>query len=368
MVSHVPLIRELGAGRVQLELAEEMRALGHDVQTFDARDAGGRRGFEKAAREFVKAHRASFDVVDAHHGALPYSKRDLGLDGLLVARTSGLYSFYVSFRRMELRRWRKLVPGNRFAHMRLLLRDQLSARRCRASLEHADLLLPLTRAEQWYIRQRLGITQRCVPIPNGLTDRHAEALAAAALPSSERLRAREVAFIGAWSARKGAADWPRIIDRTRALAPGARFRFVGTGSPDEIVRRDLGGAGAWVDIVPSYRAEELPSLLARSTAAALPSYTEGWGLGLLEGLAAGLPSAAYDVSGPHAMLGHTTPSQLVAPGDTDGLAELLATALNADTRAYEELSRRALEVAGRFRWPTIAADTISAYNNALQDL
>ena len=35
LISDVPLMRELGGGRVQLETAEELRRLGHSVETFD---------------------------------------------------------------------------------------------------------------------------------------------------------------------------------------------------------------------------------------------------------------------------------------------------------------------------------------------
>lgn len=368
MVSHVPLVRELGAGRVQLELAEELRALGHRVETFDTRDAGGRAGFERAARAFVRSEGHRFDVVDAHHGALPFSKRDLRYEGLLVARTSGLYVYYIAFRRMELQRWRSLVPGGRLAHLRRRVHDVGTARRCRASLEHADLILPLTEDERVTIRERLRIDSACTPVPNGLSAAHADALAKAARPAADRLAAREVAFVGSWSLRKGEADWERIVVRTRELAPGARFKFVGTWESPERVRRSLGSAaGAAVEIVPEYAAEALPALLAGSTAAALPSYAEGWGLGLLEGLASGLPSVAYDVSGPRAMLGPVTPPALVPAGDADGMAVLLSEILTAEPEDYARRAEAARSAAAPFGWAAIATQTVAAYRRALAE-
>ena len=57
-----------------------------------------------------------------------------------------------------------------------------------------------------------------------------------------------------------------------------------------------------VTVLPHYRSEELPELLAPVTVGALPTYVEGYGLGIVEQLAAGIPSIAYDVPGPRTLL------------------------------------------------------------------
>src|SRR5947209_17738731 len=98
MVCHMPWSRNLGGARVQVELADEFRALGHQVEKFSYEDAfpKGRsrlgdlldpRAFPRRARAFVQNRRADFDVIDAHQGNLPYSKPDLGFSGLLVVRS-----------------------------------------------------------------------------------------------------------------------------------------------------------------------------------------------------------------------------------------------------------------------------------------
>src|SRR3954462_9338594 len=110
------MVRELGGGRVQLETAEELRRLGHTVETFDPSDAFGERGrqrlgrlqptaFAGRARSFVRFGGGEFDVIDALQACLPYSKQHLGFGGRLVARSIGLTPLYAEYVDSERRRW-----------------------------------------------------------------------------------------------------------------------------------------------------------------------------------------------------------------------------------------------------------------------
>ena len=100
VVSNVRMIRELGAGRLQLETAEKLRRRGHEVETFDDRQAFGDRTpprwqrrlrptlFGAKARSYVQKTR--FDVIEALEGNLPYPKTELDiLACLLVVRSPG---------------------------------------------------------------------------------------------------------------------------------------------------------------------------------------------------------------------------------------------------------------------------------------
>src|SRR4051812_18898120 len=76
MIMHMPWTRELGGPRVSVEIAEEMRRLGHVVDKFDVCDAlGPRRSklasyfeqprFTRAAVRYVRRHGAKYDVIQA---------------------------------------------------------------------------------------------------------------------------------------------------------------------------------------------------------------------------------------------------------------------------------------------------------------
>jgi glycosyltransferase involved in cell wall biosynthesis len=380
MVSHVPLLRELGEGRVCVELSEEFRRLGHTVETFDSRDAfpGERPArwhrlfplrFASRARAFVRAHRDRFDVIDSLHGVGPLHKHNLGFNGLVVARSAGLYAFY--YRNLEFQRnaWPDRVPGTRAGQLVGRWAQRRAAAACEASLRSADLVNVPNNEEQTFVRQELGLGHKCAVFPLGLSEGHASALACAAANPRERIERREVVFIGAWSLRKGAADWGAIVRRTRELVPGVRFRFLGTGTDERSVLADLNlPAGGDLTVVPRYRAEELPGLLSQAAVGALPSYIEGWGLGVLEQLAAGIPSVAYDVPGPRSMLTQLERDVLCPAGDAGRFSRQLAELLTLPLPAYGELAAHCQAVASQFLWPGIAQATVNLYSDARRRL
>ena len=59
------------------------------------------------------------------------------------------------------------------------------------------------------------------------------------------------------------------------------------------------------------------------TVGAFPSYVEGFGLAVLEQLAAGLPTVAYNLPGPRDILKSTLPDLLVPCGDAEKFAATL---------------------------------------------
>jgi glycosyltransferase involved in cell wall biosynthesis len=314
----------------------------------------------------VCEHGRRFDVIEALPGDLPFSKQDLGFDGLLVARSMGLYALYEEYIRYERTTWPKRIPGTAVgkAHHRLNVRRRGAA--SRRSLETADLIRVLNEDEEAYVRDTLRLGRKCVRLPDGLADGFADALGRAALPSAERLRRKEVVFIGAWCLRKGAADWSEIVARTRELVPDAKFRFLGTGLARADILRDLGLRDAeWISVVPHFDADKLPGLLASATVGTLPSYIEGCPFSILEQLAAALPTIAYDVPGSRVMLGRLTRSLMTPRGDTSRFAELLANLLTLDESSYSQLSAECVSVVREFRCSTIAEASLEVYAGEL---
>lgn len=379
IVSNTRLTRETGAGRAQLETAEELARLGHSVETFDYVDAfrtlrAGRRDrllplrFARRAREHFRRNPGRWDVVEALQGALPFSKEELGFDGVLVARSTGLYAFYARYAEYERTRWPERLPGTplgKALHRRSL---RLAFAASERSVQTCDLVRVLNRAEERFVHEQLGLGHKCLTLPEGLSDAHAEALAASAAGPRDRLRSREVVAIGSWSLRKGAADWGEIVASVLATVPDARFLFLGTGVGEERVLHDLGlPRSERVSVVPFYRSDELPGLLRNATVGALPSYVEGWGLAVLEQLAAAVPSVAYDSPGPREMLG-SFDSLLVPPGDVRAFSAGVAELLTLDEDAYSRLAAESVAVARSYLLPEIARRAADAYAAALKRL
>ena len=149
-VNHVPAARELGAGRVQLELAEELERHGHSVEFFTPAEAGAKRALKAGAltlpsfafhaQRHVRAVGAGFDVVEAQQGLITASKERLRLRGALVARSSGLVEFY---RDADRRIVRRLPPEARGKFIGRVLREiewQRSTAFARRSFQSADVI------------------------------------------------------------------------------------------------------------------------------------------------------------------------------------------------------------------------------------
>lgn len=378
MVLHMPWDRNLGGPRVQLELAEELERMGHKVAKFDLRDAfpsglkewsRNPRLFSEQAAAFLRRHHRDFDVVDAHQGNLPFTARELGFPGLVVGRSVGLYALYDEFQDFERIQWPPRNLKARLGHVLRSLGATRSQMEFRRSLECADVLIVMNEDESTYIAEKLTIGTRCEVIPYGLARERREALAPARDALATRLQARRIAFIGAWGPRKGSRDWGAIIRQVRVDSPDARFLFLGTGAAPESVLSDLELPPCdWIEIVPGYMAEELPALLRDATIGALPTYIEGFGIGLLECLAAGIPAIAYDVPGPREMLRGFQPPMMVPPGDTNTFAGLLSRLLGLSAGEYGELCARALNVTDRFHGEEVARRTLAVYTSALASL
>ncbi len=358
-----------GGSRVQMEIADEWRAFGHTVEKFSQEDAypqGSPRlgwlrdDFPQRAKVFVQQHGHQFDIIDAHQGNLPFSKRELGFRGLLVARTVGLYVFVDEFLKLE-RQWR----SRKFSPKGLLVEwmQHRNARNYPRSLHHSDLINVPNHDELVYLRDEMGLGAKTVVFPFGLSAQRQTNLAAASRPAPDRLRHQEIVFIGGWQLRKGSRDWGDIIRQVRDRCPHARFRFLGTGVGAERLLQDCGlPACDWITVVPSYDSSELPQLLSNATVGAFPSYMEGFGFSVLEKLAAGIPVVAYDVPGPRDMLHHLPAGTWLTPvGDRTAFCHQLVHTLTMDASTYNDLTQHCMEVATKFRWRDIATQTLNTY-------
>ena len=392
MVIHTHWSRDLGAPRVQLELAEELRALGHQVDKFSYEDAFPRQAvprrrpgglaarlraylasnlsFAERAAAHVRRHAGRFDVIDANQTDLPYAKERLGFSGLLVARSVGLIPAYHDFERFAAARWPEPSSARQLARRLLTLAGR--RRRLRdvvRSFQCADLINVSNGDDLRTVAETMGFGAKVVMFPFGLAAARRSAFLGQRRSVADRLAAGTVAFIGAWNSRKGAKDWPRITERVLARCPDARFRLLGTGHTPEYVLRDFPPAlRQAVEVIPGYRSDELPGLLAPVTAGVFPGYLEGFGFAVLELLAAGLPTAAYDAPGPREMMRRLPSPSTVAPGDAAGLADLLVELLSLPAERYAERSADSTRVAAQFSWEEIGRATGAAYLQAWERL
>ncbi len=380
-IVNLPWDGRLGAARVWIELTKEWTRAGHTVEKFCLTDAfprpeGSRINsalrqvfFPRRAAAYVRRNADRFDVIDGLIGVLPFSKSSLRFHGLVVGRSVGLYRLYDQFTRQERVLWPDHPKGRllgRFFHgfiaWRLRKNADKSVRHCdRLNLPNDDERVEMERDQQ--------VRASCLVQPYGLNDEFRDALARAAAPASERLRRRKICFIGMWSLRKGSRDWPKIMAAIRQHEPEAEFVFLGTMFDESIVRAGLMSDEAKRLVCrTTFQERELPGLLGDCAVALFPSYIEGFGLAVLEQLAAGLPTIAYDVPGPRQILESQRARLLTPVGDTAAIAARAVEILSLSVPEYEKLSTECRDIAGGYRWSKIARDTIDQYSIALQSL
>ncbi len=371
MVTHMPWDRNLGGPRVQLELGEELERLGCTIEKFDVNDAFGSGGFDKwlrrlssnfpaRAREFIRAHGHRFDVIDAHLFNLPYAKSELGFPGLLVARSVGLLPLYLDFAekldRHSPRSAARRRATMRFDHARM-------KRQFHRSAQFADLVNVSNRSDMNWVKTRYP-GKAVVEIPFGFSASRREQFRAQ-LTCRDRL-ARLVVSVASWEARKGLADWPAIVRMVRSRVPDARFKFCGTGASRETVLRDLGQPDCeWIDVKPRFESEELPSILAEASVGAFPSHLDGFGYGVIEMLAAGLPTVVYDIPGPGDIVRRVDSSWCIRRNNVGGFADRICALLELDAKSYAGVARASLGAMDRYRLEEIAESTLRTYAEAL---
>jgi glycosyltransferase involved in cell wall biosynthesis len=212
------------------------------------------------------------------------------------------------------------TPGRLAAR---LARDAHPRRAARNYLIHAPLLrvdhvVALSRAERDLLA-RLGVDPlRISVLPNAVDLR-----AYADEPPPVGARGPLVLFIGQLVPRKGFDLLARAMPLVARAVPEARFIFVShnrSGEPE--LRRIVaegGVAGRLAIVGPVSEAEKI-GLLREAAVMAAPSRYEGFGIPLIEALAAGAPVVTTDVVAGNEIIDHERTGLLVPYGDVEALA------------------------------------------------
>jgi glycosyltransferase involved in cell wall biosynthesis len=218
------------------------------------------------------------------------------------------------------------------------------ARQARDAAAAADLIVTVSAFTASQVEEYLGVpAERIRVIHHGVIPRSIPNLA----------REKVVLCVGAIQKRKNQA---LLIRAFRAMPEDWTLVLAGSqGYASEVA---LGGAGDRVVITGYLTEEELARWYARASIFAFPSLDEGFGMPILEAMAAGVPVIAGNRSALPEVCGDA--AELVDPENEEQLAGALVC-LAADEGHRRELIARGRERARLFTWASAVEKTYAVY-------
>lgn len=353
---------KLGASRVVLDFAEAWRANGWECDLFPPRELEiSHANYPKVLASYLEKTADQYDVVDFPYNIDPWIA--IRHDKTVKVARSVLLSEHVIYQPdPDGTSPKRRIISYFFHPLRSIKRgkNKNQSRKNRIfNLMHADAINVGNSADQDCL-VRMGIPyDKIIVLPYGLVEKHAENLRKLPL---QRPEAPVVAFLGTFDYRKGCLDFPALIAACRSSCPDVMFRLIGTRgrcvTKEDVLNEFPADLRDSIEVVPEFDPHKLPNLLQDCHAGVFPSYREGFGIGVVEMLAAGLPVIAYDAPGPCDIL---PVEWLVERGDVGKLAAKLTSMIQRRSRDKTADRERAREISRRFDWLKIADSTHDIY-------
>lgn len=187
-------------------------------------------------------------------------------------------------------------------------------------------------------------------------------------PSEHRVRNRIIAIASADVPLKGVSHLLHAVSRLR-VERDLDVQLVSKLEPNGPTEKLIAELGI-SDIVHSSSGlsdDELAALLASAEVACIPSLYEGFSLPAVEAMASGTPIVASRAGALPEVVGEDgVCARLVRPGDVDDLTRVLGELLDSplELRRLGANGRtRAVDV---FSWESVAAQTVSVYERAME--
>lgn len=359
------LTKTLGAPKVIVELAEALQEQGWACTMISPADLASNRSekngnsldYSESLRHYLRQHAKRYDVVDYDHEYLPYDRSEFSQQTLFVAR-SVLLSHHLevipipSAKGLRAMVCRKVKGSSRDEQL------QRKIKNATRTMQDADLVNVSNHDDKAELVRRGIQAEKIVVLPFGLSQARRPLFDAVPSAPPEQ---PFVAFVGTFDYRKGASEFPQVLQSISEAMPTVRFRLLGTKglfkTQQQVLAHFPRGLRQKLEVTSSFCPEDLPELLRPCSVGIFPSYIEGFPFGVLEMLAASLPVVAYDSPGPPMML---PPEYLVPRGDAKAMSAKVV-ALLQDSVKLGAARSWAKQQSQQFCWKQVAQLTSKAY-------
>ena len=229
------------------------------------------------------------------------------------------------------------------------------AQQARHAAAESDRIIAVSRFTASQVEQLLGVEpERIHVIHHGVHT-----------PAGPTAAAREniILNVGAIQRRKNIG---RLVTAFEGIAPGWQLVLAGSAGygAEKILRQiELSPRRESIRVLGYVTAEELARWYARARVFAFPSLDEGFGMPVLEAMAAGVPVVASNRSALPEVCG--TAALLVDPEDTQALTEAIER-LTKNAALADDLIGRGKLRAAEFTWKRAAEKTWMVYEKLLE--
>jgi len=229
---------------------------------------------------------------------------------------------------------------------------------------HADFITIVSSEYKRHWVNLTGSDEKLGVVHNGVDLGEFELRTISQRSRSERLRLVSVARL---VPHKRIADGIKALSQLLKRGVDAEYRIVSDGPERarlEALRSEL-GLGDRVHFLGFLPRAELIAELMASDVLLHPSEAEGFGIAVVEGMAAGLPVVVAKSGGVQDIVEHGRFGYLYEPGDVDALVEYVAQlARDASKRElFGSVARRTAEA--RFSWENHMGEMYQVWNQAL---
>jgi len=367
-MADVPADPSSGAAGTELQTAEGLRRLGHDVDAIWAPQLGRRiahgnlhyllelpRAYRRELLRTLAGGRYDIAHVNQPHGYLA-AESIAGGETAFIHRSHGL-----ELRAEEvLRSWRKQFQTERPSLPRRLLSGVVAwmlARHTYRIARVADGHIVSCSDDAEFLTQRLGVDPKRIAViaqaaSNAYLDRPVQPM------TEERLR--RVLYVSQFAFFKAPMIVAAAMRMMAARDARLRFTWVCSHVHHADVRALLGDAADRVALLDWMPQEALIDVYDAHGIFLFGSFFEGFGKVFLEAMTRGLAVVATNVAGAHDIIIDGENGLLVPPGDARAIADGVASLL-ANPEHAASIASRAAATARTHTWDRVARETAGFY-------